>query len=98
MERDEADTLHQSWDVSEPGHAELVQMRIRVIALENLMFAVLAQSDKTVWQRVRERAEEIRPRADAEDHPLTELARKEMLQLLERAERRSQENQAKSGN
>lgn len=80
------------WDASEPGHAELVQMRIRMIAMENLLLAVLAGSDQETRRRVRERADEIRPRPDAVDHPLTELARAEMLRLLERAERRGDGN------
>jgi hypothetical protein len=78
-----------AWDASHPGHAELVQMRIRVIALENLVLALLAQSDAGVRQQVRERADEIPPRDDASEHPLTEHARTEMLKLLARAERRS---------
>ncbi len=76
------------WDASDPGHAELVQMRIRVIALENLVLAILAQSDEGILQKVRERADEIRSRDDASEHPLTEHARTEMLKLLARAERR----------
>lgn len=77
-----------SWDASDPGHAELVQMRIRIIALENLVLAMLAGADKSVYRQVRDRADEIQPRAGASEHPLTELARNEMLRLLERAERR----------
>jgi hypothetical protein len=77
-----------AWDASHPGHAELVQMRIRVIALENLVLALLTQSDEVVRQRVRDRADEIHPRDDASEHPLTEHARIEMLKLLARGERR----------
>lgn len=76
------------WDASDPGHAELVQMRIRMIALENLVLAILASSDDGVRQTVRDRAAEIHPYGDASDHPLTEHARDEMLRLLARAERR----------
>ena len=83
------DEVQGQWDASDPGHAELVQMRIRVIALENLVLAILAQSDGNVRQEVRKRADEIQPREDAVDHPLTEHARAEMLKLLARAERRS---------
>ena len=75
------------WDASDPGHAELIQMRIRVIALENLVLAILAQSDDDVRQKVRERANEIEPREDASEHPLTGHARTEMLKLLARSER-----------
>jgi hypothetical protein len=63
-----------------------------MIAMENLLLAVLAGSDQETRRRVRERADEIRPRPDAVDHPLTELARAEMLRLLERAERRGDGN------
>lgn len=82
------DSLTGTWDASDPGHAELVQMRIRLIALENLVLALLAQSGQEVRQDVRDRADEIRPRAESSEHPLTELARTEMLKLLARAERR----------
>ena len=94
MNRDENEKsdLDGHWDASEPGHAELVQLRIRMIAMKNLLLAVLAGSDQVTRKRVRERADEIRPRPDAVDHPLTELARAEMLRLLERAERRGDGN------
>ncbi len=76
------------WDAGDPGHAELVQMRIRMIALENIVLAILSRSDDGVRQKVRERAAEIHPRDGAAAHPLTEHAGDEMLRLLARAERR----------
>tara|TARA_R110000824_G_scaffold203676_1_gene388204 strand:+ start:1255 stop:1536 length:282 start_codon:yes stop_codon:yes gene_type:complete len=76
------------WDARDPGHSELVQLRIRVIALENLMQALLSQSDGAVRQEVRERADEIQSHDDASDHPLTEYAKSKMLKLLARADRR----------
>lgn len=76
-----------SWDASDPGHAELVQLRIRMIAAENLLLAILAESSEAVRQNVRRRASEIQPREGATDHPLTEHAAIEMNRLLGRAER-----------
>lgn len=76
------------WDASDPGHAELVRMRIRMIALENIVLAILARSDDGVRQKIRERAAEIHPRDGAAAHPLTEHAGDEILRLLARSERR----------
>lgn len=89
-ERDQDERNSGSWDASDPGHAELVQLRIRMIAVENLLLALLAESSDDVRQKVRARAAEILPRDGASDHPLTEHAADEMLRLLARAERRSE--------
>lgn len=74
-------------DASGPGDAELVQLRTRTIALENLLLAILAESSDAVRQNVLRRASEIQPREGATDHPLTRHAAEEMKKLLERAER-----------
>ena len=65
--------------------SELVHLRVRVIALENLMIAVLSQS--TAWQldMADAMAAHIAPRADAKPHPLTEQATHHMNELVRRA-------------
>ena len=78
-----------SGPVTQPpaGDAEAVQLRIRVIALENLVIALLA--DATADQRalVRDMADHISPRPGYTPHPLTLRAAGEMRSLLERADR-----------
>ncbi len=71
--------------VPELDNTELVQLRVRVIALENLMIAVLSQA--TPWQldMADEMAAHIAPRPDARHHPLTEHAAQHMNDLVRRA-------------
>lgn len=66
-------------------NAELVQLRIRVIALENLMIAVLAQSSDRQLQVAREMAVYIAPRPGFTQHPLTIQAADHMTDLVDRA-------------
>jgi hypothetical protein len=66
-------------------NAELVQLRVRVIALENLVIALLAQSPDRQLDLVRELAAYISPRPGFTPHPLTIRAAAEMIHLVERA-------------
>lgn len=66
-------------------NAELVQLRIRVIALENLVIALLAQCPDRQLDLVREMAAYISPRPGFTPHPLTIRAAAEMIHLVERA-------------
>ena len=66
-------------------NAELVQLRIRVIALENLVISLLAQSPDRQLDLVREMAAYISPRPGFTPHPLTIRAAAEMIHLVERA-------------
>jgi hypothetical protein len=74
-------------DIPDLTNSELVHLRIRVIALENLMIAVLSQS--TAWQldMADAMAAHIAPRSDAAPHPLTEQAAHHMNELVRRAYR-----------
>jgi hypothetical protein len=65
--------------------AELVQLRIRVIALENLVIALLAQAPQRQLALVREMADYISPRPGYTPHPLTLRAAAEMLSLADRS-------------
>ena len=67
--------------------AELVQLRIRVIALENLVIALLAEASDRQLELVREMAAFISPRAGFTQHPLTIHAATQMIDLVERARR-----------
>jgi len=66
-------------------NAELVQLRIRVIALENLMIAVLAEGSDRQLQVAREMADYISPRPGFTHHPLTVQAAGHMTDLVHRA-------------
>ncbi len=66
-------------------NAELVQLRIRVIALENLLIALLADASDQQLNRIRDMAAFIVPRPGFTRHPLTIHAAAEMVSLVERS-------------
>lgn len=68
-------------------NAELVQLRIRVIALENLVIALLAEAPDRQLTIARDMATFISPRAGFTPHPITLRAADEMLSLVDRADR-----------
>ena len=68
-------------------NAELVQLRIRVIALENVVIALLAKAPDRQLDLVREMAAYISPRPGFTHHPLTIHAAAQMINLVERAGR-----------
>ena len=73
------------FEVSQLTNAELVQLRIRVIALENLVIALLAEASERQLGLAREMAAYISPRPGATHHPLTIHAAAQMIDLVERA-------------
>jgi hypothetical protein len=66
--------------------AELVQLQLRVIALENLVTALLAHAPMETAELVRAVAANISPRPDSTQHHLTVRAAAQMIHLLERSE------------
>lgn len=62
-------------------------MRIRVIALENLIIALLAEAPDRQLILARGMATYISPRAGFTQHPITLRAADEMLSLVNRADR-----------
>lgn len=68
------------------ANAELVQLQIRVIALENLVVALLADASDEQIARVRDIAASIFPRPGVE-HRLTKHASAQMEHLAQRAMR-----------
>jgi hypothetical protein len=66
-------------------NAELVQLRIRVIALENLVITLLAEASDRQLHLAREMAAYISPRAGFSPHPLTIHAAAQMVDLVNRA-------------
>lgn len=67
-------------------NAELVQLQTRVIALENLVIALLADASDRQIQLAQYAAAHIRPRPGHTLHPLTINAADQMLHLLQRGE------------
>jgi hypothetical protein len=66
-------------------NTELVQLRVRVIALENLVIALLAENPDRTESVVRVMATYISPRPGFTHHPLTLQAASHMVQLVNRA-------------
>ena len=73
------------YEVPELTNAELVHLRVRVIALENVVLALLAESTDRQLEHIREMAAYISPRPGFTEHPITIHAAEHMLQLVERA-------------
>lgn len=72
-------------DVPDMTNAELVLLRVRVIALENLLIAILAEGSDQQRQRAREMADIISPRTGSTQHTLTIRAAQHMTDLVDRA-------------
>ena len=66
-------------------NTELVQLRVRVIALENLVTALLSGATASQHELVRAMAAQISPRAGMTPHPLTIQAAAHMNDLVDRA-------------
>jgi hypothetical protein len=71
--------------VPELTNAELVQLRVRVIALENLVISLLAEAPDSQLDSAREMAAFISPRPGFTHHPLTIHAAAHMIDLVGRA-------------
>ncbi len=72
-------------DVPTMSNTELVQLRIRVIALENLIIAVLAEGSDRQRKVACDMADYISPRSGFTHHPLTTQAADHMTDLVSRA-------------
>lgn len=73
------------WDIPPLSDAEIIQLRIRVIALENILLSLLSKADDAQLEQIAEMAEFISPRPGATQHPLTIHAATQMNQMVERA-------------
>ena len=72
-------------DIPSLTDAELIQLRVRVIALENLMIMLFADGSDQQMTLAREMATYISPRAGSSHHPLTIQAAAHMDDLVDRA-------------
>jgi hypothetical protein len=70
----------------EIGDAEAANIRVRLIAIENIIVALLADAPDDRLELIREMAEFISPRSGATPHRLTIEAARNMLAIVERAE------------
>lgn len=66
-------------------NTELVQLRVRVIALENLVTALLSGAPASQHALVRAMATQISPREGMTPHPLTIQAALHMNEMVDRA-------------
>lgn len=66
-------------------NAELVQLQIRVIALENMLSVLMADASDRQLQLVREIAGSITPQPGFTQHPLTIHAAARMVGFIERS-------------
>ena len=73
------------WDIPALSDAELIQLRIRVIALENIVLGLLSKACEEQLELIAEMADLITPRPDAKQHPLTIHAATQMNHMVERA-------------
>ena len=70
----------------EIGDAEAANIRVRLIAIENIIVALLANAPHDRLELIREMADFISPRPGMTPHRLTIEAARNMLAIVERAE------------
>ena len=73
------------WGILALSDAVLIQLRIRVIALENIVLSLLSKTSEDQLSHVGEIADFISPRPGATQHPLIIHAATQMNQLIDRA-------------
>jgi hypothetical protein len=78
-------TYEPGVDIPDMTNAEIVHLRVRLIALENLMIAVLAEGSERQRQMACDMATYISPRPGFTPHPLTIKAAHHMTDLVDRA-------------
>lgn len=77
----------EKWDIPPLSDAEIIQLRIRMIALENILLGLLSSASDEQLSSIEQLADFISPRAGATQHPLTFHAATQMEHLVERARR-----------
>ena len=73
--------------IPEMTNAEMVALRVRVIALENVLISLLATATDHQLKLIREMADYISPRPGFTAHPLTIHAAEHMVDLVDRSMR-----------
>jgi hypothetical protein len=82
---DDTASLDAASEIRLLTNAELVQLRIRMIALENVVIALLSSTSDPKLELARDMAAYILPRPGFIQHPLTIHAATQMLHLVHRA-------------
>ena len=77
----------ETWDIRPLSNAEIIQLRIRVIAIENMVLGLLSSASEEQLTSVEQMADLISPRVGATQHPLTVHAATHMEHCFERAHR-----------
>jgi len=80
-------TGREQMPVPDMSNADLVALRVRVIALENLLISLFATASDHQLELAREMAGYISPRPGFTHHPLTTHAAAHMIDLIERSSR-----------
>lgn len=78
---------HGQLPTPDMSNADIVALRVRVIALENLLISLLATASEQQLELAREMAGYISPRPGFTHHPLTIHAAAHMIDLIERSSR-----------
>lgn len=87
IQRDtDADGVTRSIGAPASTAVELAQLRIRVIALENLVIALLAQTSARQLEMARQMATYISPRPGFTHHRPTVHAAAQMVHMVQRAD------------
>lgn len=73
-------------DIPEMTNVEMVHLRIRMIALENLIITLLSEGSDRQLEVAREMATYISPRKGNTQHPLTIKAAEQINDMVNRAE------------
>lgn len=81
------ETDGQQTSTPDMSNADIVVLRVRVIALENLLISLLATASEQQLELAREMAGYILPRPGFTQHPLTIHAAAHMIDLVERSSR-----------
>ena len=83
---DQATSIRDDWLADAPSltNTELVQLRVRVIALENLVISLLARAPVEQVELAREMAAYISPRPGFTHHSMTIRAADQMLGMVQR--------------
>lgn len=87
----------EAGDTRPLGDAELSQLHVRIVALEGLVTALLADASDRQLDLVRKMAAYITPRPGSTRHPLTIRAAMQMIDLLERSGRSGNESPGDPG-
>lgn len=65
--------------------AEWDHLRFRVVALENLLIALMSDGSSPRLDRMREMARHVAPRRGCTEHPVSQFAAAQIVHLVERA-------------